>query len=198
MKIEDMTLRDYFAAKASEEDIKAQAEVIRSSSTLGILPDGWLAVARYMHADAMLAARGQEKTNQCGETCERAKLCAVCAAPLEQATPDQDGPGEEDGPWAEGWEQRSGFPSQARINNEILTEIRKQRDELLEVFQLVISEMTHRDMLDGNAPGHSHEIPGVWDSDNGELAGMNCAWCAVWKKAKELCATNGRTKGGAA
>lgn len=91
MKIEDMTMRDYFAAKASEEDIKAQADAIRSSSTLGILPDGWLAVARYMHADAMLAARGQEKTNQCGETCERAKLCAVCAAPLEQATPDQDG-----------------------------------------------------------------------------------------------------------
>lgn len=91
MKIEDMALRDYFAAKASEEDIKAQAEVIRSSSTLGILPDGWRVVARYMHADAMLAARGQEKTNQCGETCERDKLCAVCAAPLEQETPGADG-----------------------------------------------------------------------------------------------------------
>ena len=91
MKIEDMTLRNYFAAKASEEDIKAQAEVIRSSSTLGILPDGWRVVARYMHADAMLAAREQEKTNQCGETCERAKLCAVCAAPLEQETQGADG-----------------------------------------------------------------------------------------------------------
>ena len=56
MKIENMTLRDYFAAHASEEDIKAQAEVIRYSSTLGILPDGWRVVARYMHADAMLAA----------------------------------------------------------------------------------------------------------------------------------------------
>lgn len=25
-----------------------------------------------------------EKTNQCGETCERAKLCAVCACALKQ------------------------------------------------------------------------------------------------------------------
>ena len=36
---------------------------------------------------------------------------------------------------------------------------------------------------DGNAPGHAHEVPGVWDSDNGELAGKPCAWCAVWAKA---------------
>ena len=36
---------------------------------------------------------------------------------------------------------------------------------------------------DGNAPGHCHEVPGVWDSDNGELAGKPCAWCAVWAKA---------------
>lgn len=36
---------------------------------------------------------------------------------------------------------------------------------------------------DGNAPGHAHEVPGVWDSDNGELAGKPCAWCAVWARA---------------
>lgn len=69
-----------------------------------------------------------------------------------------------------------------------VAELEKQRDELLEVFQLVISEMKHRDRNDGNAPGHGHSIPGVWDSDNGALAGKPCAWCAVWKKAKEICA----------
>ena len=36
---------------------------------------------------------------------------------------------------------------------------------------------------DGNAPGHAHDVPGVWDSDNGELAGKPCAWCAVWARA---------------
>ena len=78
MKIEDMTLRDYFAAKASEEDIKAQAEVIRSSSTLGILPDGWLAVARYMHADAMLAAR--EAGYALDDGCEPVEVEAALAS----------------------------------------------------------------------------------------------------------------------
>lgn len=56
-----MTLRDYFATHASDEDIKAQVEVIRAemvrASGLGILPDNWHCRARYMHADAMLRAR---------------------------------------------------------------------------------------------------------------------------------------------
>ena len=74
----------------------------------------------------------------------------------------------------------------------------QQRDELLDVFQLIISEMERRDRNDGNAPGHGHEIPGVWDRDNGELAGKPCAWCAVWKKAKELRGAIASAKGGAA
>ena len=32
---------------------------------------------------------------------------------------------------------------------------------------------------DGNAPGHCHQIPGVWDNDNDELSGKPCVWCAV-------------------
>jgi hypothetical protein len=31
-----------------------------------------------------------EPRNQCGETCERAKLCAVCAKGLEQDVPETD------------------------------------------------------------------------------------------------------------
>ena len=68
-----------------------------------------------------------------------------------------------------------------------LKDAERQRDELLSVIQLVIAEMEYRDRSDGNAPGHGHEIPGVWDSDNGALAGKPCAWCAVWNKAKEFC-----------
>lgn len=56
-----MTLRDYFAVHAAEGDILCQAEIIRSGEIqkygLGILPDGWRVMARYMHADAMLEAR---------------------------------------------------------------------------------------------------------------------------------------------
>lgn len=56
-----MSLRDYFATHASEADVAAQGEVIRlrmqKSIGCGVLPDGWRTEARYMHADAMLAAR---------------------------------------------------------------------------------------------------------------------------------------------
>ena len=38
----------------------------------------------------------------------------------------------------------------------------------------------------GNAPGHSHEVPGVWDMDNGELAGIKCSWCELWREALEI------------
>ena len=79
-----------------------------------------------------------------------------------------------------------------------LKDAERQRDELLAVIQLVIAEMEHRDRSDGNAPGHGHEIPGVWDSDNGALAGKPCAWCAVWKKAKEIRYTIAGVKGSTA
>ena len=36
-----------------------------------------------------------------------------------------------------------------------------------------------------NAPGHAHDIPGIWDSDNGDKAGTKCAWCMTWNKARE-------------
>jgi len=45
----------------------------------------------YLKMDAITALRSalaqQEPRNQCGETCERAKLCAVCARGLEQEEP---------------------------------------------------------------------------------------------------------------
>ena len=52
-----MSLRDYFAVHASEKDVLEQAEVIRASLSIPVLPEGWRTKARYMHADAMLKAR---------------------------------------------------------------------------------------------------------------------------------------------
>jgi hypothetical protein len=50
-----------------------------------------------------------------------------------------------------------------------------------------ILEAVKREMDDdGNAPGHRHKITGVWDDDNGELAGKPCAWCMTWKKFTTL------------
>ena len=52
-----MTLRDFMAIHATEEDLKMQAALIRAVCPLGILPDDWRTTARYMHADSMLKAR---------------------------------------------------------------------------------------------------------------------------------------------
>lgn len=70
------------------------------------------------------------------------------------------------------------------------------QDELVEriartfgVFELIFAELdSGRNPLNknGDAPGHSHCIAGVWDSDNGVLAGTPCAWCATWRRAREL------------
>lgn len=62
-------------------------------------------------------------------------------------------------------------------------------DGLADVLIAVFSEIEARyGDGDGNAPGHGHEIPGIWDSDNGDLAGQPCAWCALWNKAKSMLA----------
>ena len=68
---EGMTLRDYFAAKASEDDIKywqpmgVMVEKIRDSSNRkSIYHEAGMYTreqARYRFADAMLAARGGDK-----------------------------------------------------------------------------------------------------------------------------------------
>lgn len=53
---EGMTLRDYFAAHASDADIEAMRE--RTKREHGLFePDNWRQVARFMHADLMLKAR---------------------------------------------------------------------------------------------------------------------------------------------
>lgn len=53
----------------------------------------------------------------------------------------------------------------------------------------VMSEIPNRfPSRNGDAPFHSHSIPGVWDSDNGAKAGTECAWCKVWNAARKALA----------
>jgi len=70
MEDDGMTLRDYFAAKASDADIEALRERTKRKevqiSSMGrreislVVPREWRQIARYMHADAMLAERSKE------------------------------------------------------------------------------------------------------------------------------------------
>ncbi|PEH83789.1 hypothetical protein [Burkholderia gladioli] len=41
-----------------------------------------------------------------------------------------------------------------------------------------------------NAPGHAHDVPGVWDADNGSKAGKPCAWCMTWNRARAALAAS--------
>lgn len=50
----------------------------------------------------------------------------------------------------------------------------------------LVDQLGERDRGGGNAPGHGHDVPGVWDSDNGAKAGTACAWCALWAEAKKV------------
>ncbi|MGS1033332.1 hypothetical protein [Burkholderia glumae] len=41
-----------------------------------------------------------------------------------------------------------------------------------------------------NAPGHAHDIPGVWDSDNDSKASKPCEWCITWNRARSALAAS--------
>lgn len=41
-----------------------------------------------------------------------------------------------------------------------------------------------------NAPGHAHDVPGIWDADNGKKAGKPCAWCMTWNRARAALAAS--------
>ena len=49
-----------------------------------------------------------------------------------------------------------------------------------------ILEAVRRELNEGNrgdAPGHAHHRPGIWDDDNRPaIAGKPCAWCMTWAK----------------
>ena len=66
--------------------------------------------------------------------------------------------------------------------------LRERVEQLEGLLRTVVAEIPHRPtaMRKGNAPGHGHSVPGIWDSDNGELAGKDCAWCQVWAAAVAL------------
>jgi len=58
-----------------------------------------------------------------------------------------------------------------------------------ELLEAVIREHPDDDG-DGQAPGHCHDVPGIWDRGNGAKAGKPCAWCLAWNKANAAIAAS--------
>ena len=75
-----------------------------------------------------------------------------------------------------------------------IAELKRQRDELLAAISSIVEEVPHRHGSRGNAPGHGHDVAGIWDDDNGALAGKECGWCKAWRFAVDI---YNKTKGGA-
>ncbi|RUR26810.1 hypothetical protein ELY33_17025 [Vreelandella andesensis] len=89
----------------------------------------------------------------------------------------------------------SGISIPARMAIELLNRLEvaeRERNQAHGVIAAVVSEIPHRDSRNGNAPGHSHSVPGVWDYDNGALAGKKCGWCAVWQEAEKIAESRGK------
>lgn len=85
-------------------------------------------------------------------------------------------------------------PSNVRQLIARIRELEARQTRWREVVDAVIREVPNNyrsNFEGGNAPGHGHEVPGVWDSDNGAKAGTKCAWCLAWNAAlsmaKESC-----------
>jgi len=58
------------------------------------------------------------------------------------------------------------------------------------LLEAVMREIPSREYR-GNAPGHAHSIPGIWDGDNRpELAGKPCAWCVAYSTARQMLAAS--------
>ncbi|ROM84137.1 hypothetical protein BK655_12365 [Pseudomonas brassicacearum] len=74
---------------------------------------------------------------------------------------------------------KTGYQAYELVNAELKAEVEKLRG----VMACVVNEVPHHENRNGNAPGHCHSIPGVWDQSNGAKSGTECGWCKVWNTA---------------
>jgi hypothetical protein len=91
--------------------------------------------------------------------------------------------------WADPeWERRAREAAERFVREGIAVEA-TDPDVLRTALVRCVAEFEHRDWgrrTDGNAPGHAHSRPGIWDDDNGAKAGTRCEWCAAWPKIRAL------------
>lgn len=68
-----------------------------------------------------------------------------------------------------------------------LDHLKAENEAFRSVMAAVVSEIPHGEFIAaGNAPGHCHDIPGIWDQGNGEKSGNECGWCKVWNAARAM------------
>ena len=64
--------------------------------------------------------------------------------------------------------------------------------ELAKGLANIFAKLDRSGEAGGDAPGHCHSKPGIWDADNApEIAGKPCDWCAQWNEARAALAKAG-------
>ena len=59
----------------------------------------------------------------------------------------------------------------------LLSDLVRIRETSSNVFEYLDDRFS---FCSGNAPGHAHSRPGIWDKDNGAKSGTECEWCKLW------------------
>lgn len=65
-------------------------------------------------------------------------------------------------------------------------------EEMIEIPKRLLVDLVHlrnkdkRAYMKAGSPNHSHQVPGVWDSDNGVFSNKPCAECAIYDEAQRI------------
>lgn len=74
----------------------------------------------------------------------------------------------------------------SRTRSEVIDQLKAENEALRSLVLSALEEGKRRPGAGGNAPGHCHAVPGVWDRGNGERSGTACGWCRIWNAARAM------------
>ncbi len=81
---------------------------------------------------------------------------------------------------------------QALFMRSEIEKLKADNESLRGLVLSALEEGNGRPGTGGNAPGHCHAVPGVWDRGNGERSGTACGWCRIWNAAQAMAKERGQ------
>ncbi len=72
------------------------------------------------------------------------------------------------------------------VTAEAYDQLKAENEALRSLVLSALEEGKGRPGSGGNAPGHCHDVPGVWDRGNGDRSGTPCGWCRIWNAAQAM------------
>ena len=111
-----------------------------------------------------------DRTHPCPE-CGRTYLCMRCKSYIYENAPCRYC----------GTESADALDTRLRLAIEIAARMQRAILDVVEYKGDKWDRAPHQHK-NGNAPGHGHAVPGIWDVSNGAAygGGSACSWCAAW------------------